>query len=356
MPTTPNSANYVSFSSSLADDVWHPKKSTVGYEWWYFDAISDDANEAIIITFLENHLYSKEYALAGTTRNHATNQDRPVGAPAVLFAYYKNGKPKFRILQEFGTGDFEAETEKPACSIGKNSFRFESAPYGSGFLINLSLPLRNGRTLSAEIEWLAIESNFDCEENLFEPGKHRWNLTIPRADVTGRIRVFNRNGKPHREINFRGTGYHDHNLDDRWLPETVTTWQRGRAHFPEATVIFYRYLETGKSRPETKLVLVDEEGMRLEDAVATESEVRRSLYGLKHPGIINFEAPEIESLNVRQNRLIDSTFFYLKFFSEFTLQLRDGKILSGIGTSEQLSPKLLKYGWVRILRHLRNRS
>jgi hypothetical protein len=54
-------AENFSFSSSVAADVWHPKKSASAYEWWYFDALSDDASEAIVIIFLDNFVFSPRY-------------------------------------------------------------------------------------------------------------------------------------------------------------------------------------------------------------------------------------------------------------------------------------------------------
>ena len=50
-----------SYSSSIAADVWHPKRDARGYEWWYFDALSDDGREAIVVIFLDNFIFSPRY-------------------------------------------------------------------------------------------------------------------------------------------------------------------------------------------------------------------------------------------------------------------------------------------------------
>ena len=57
----PVSAERFVFSSSVAADVWHPQKNPKAYEWWYFDALSDDGREAIVIIFLDNFIYSPRY-------------------------------------------------------------------------------------------------------------------------------------------------------------------------------------------------------------------------------------------------------------------------------------------------------
>ena len=43
------SAENFSFSSSVAADVWTPKKDQFAYEWWYFDALSDDGRDAVVV-------------------------------------------------------------------------------------------------------------------------------------------------------------------------------------------------------------------------------------------------------------------------------------------------------------------
>ena len=37
-----------SFTSSIAADVWSPKPNSKAYEWWYFDALSDDGRDAVV--------------------------------------------------------------------------------------------------------------------------------------------------------------------------------------------------------------------------------------------------------------------------------------------------------------------
>ena len=50
-----------SFTSSVAADVWTPKPNAKAYEWWYFDAISDDGRDAVVIIFLDNFIFSPRY-------------------------------------------------------------------------------------------------------------------------------------------------------------------------------------------------------------------------------------------------------------------------------------------------------
>jgi hypothetical protein len=52
------SAGDFAFSSSVQADVWHPQPDPKSYEWWYFDALADDGEEAVVIMFLDNFIYS----------------------------------------------------------------------------------------------------------------------------------------------------------------------------------------------------------------------------------------------------------------------------------------------------------
>ena len=49
------------FSSCVASDIFHTNKSRKGYEWWYFDALSDDGRDGVVIIFLDNFIFSPRY-------------------------------------------------------------------------------------------------------------------------------------------------------------------------------------------------------------------------------------------------------------------------------------------------------
>lgn len=227
MAIVPESTSAVkfAFSSNVAADVWHPQKDSKAYEWWYFDALSDDGSEAVVIVFLDNFIYSPRY-----------NDTRVRGAkfPAVSITYYREGKAVYRAVNEYPESEFSASQDRPECRIGKCSFTFETAAYGSGYLVNVNMALSGDRRLEGKFEWLSIESDFACEGTAFRESSHCWNMAVPRADVTGKIEVKNKLGETIDLRRFRGTGYHDHNLDNRWLAKTVRDWHWGRAHFADA--------------------------------------------------------------------------------------------------------------------------
>jgi hypothetical protein len=329
----------LSISSCLADDIWHQKTSAKGYDCWYFDAISDDGREAIVINFYDNSIFSPRY-----------NQKNYQTSPTISFAYYLNGKPIYRLNNEFE--NFQTSSDEPYCKIGESEFTFEKADYGSGYLLKIDAVLPKNRKLKANFEWLLIESdlvrNIDNKQVL-----HSWNVVAPRADVTGNIEIFRRNGKIKDKINFRGTGYHSHNFDERWLAETIESWQWGRCHYTDATVAFLRFKEYGKTEPITILFLVRDGEHKIREANYERQNPRRNIFGLKYPQRIRFVTENNVRLRVKQDKIIDSDFAYLRFLSEMTLTLRDGKPRKMHGITEHLSPKMLKWRWLDFWTNLR---
>ena len=353
-----------SFSSSIASDVWHPKAGE-GFEWWYFDALSEDERDAVVIIFLDNFIFSPRYnaqnkkrsAIRERIENKFFLRNRKDVAtankfPAVVFIYYRDGKPVYRAINEFTIEEFRASQTKPECRIGNNSFSFQSAPYGSGYLLSLDVKLRKKCRLKADFEWVSIESDFLPERKIEQKEVHNWNLVCPRSDVSGRITVNDRNGKSQDTIHFRGTGYHDHNLDNRWLPETVKDWHWGRAHFLDSTAVFYRYNEIGQ-KPVNKIFVVRGGELRDRNVTCEEQTFSRDKFGIKYPERLRFVSEDNVRLRVKQTKVIDSSFFYLRFLSEMTLTLRDGKPRKTIGITEYLAPKALKYRWLDWLINMR---
>lgn len=327
------------FVSSVADDVWHRKSAAKAYEWWYFDALSDDGRDALVIIFLDNFIFSPRY-------NRNNNADSASLIPAVAFFYYRDGKPLYRAINEFPAEEFSASEKTPHCRIGQCSFDFKSAPYGSGYLISIETPMHGNLRLRAQFEWLTVEGDFKQPQQTDAKTSHHWNLVAPRADVSGKLKVENEKGKEVKFIQFRGTGYHDHNYDNRWLPKTVKDWQWGRAHFSDATAVFYRYKECSDAPAVTKLITVRNGEMRERDAEFEDLQMKRDIFGIKFPQRMTFTTPDNMRLRVKQLQTIDSSFFYLRFLSEMTLTLRDGKPRKSIGITELLSPKTLKYRWL----------
>lgn len=343
----PTNENFA-FCSSLADDVWHAQESPQSYEWWYFDALSDDGRDALVIIFLDNFVFSPRYnslCAANAKSKNQTSNSQIQHFPAISFCLYRDGKPLYRAINETTHDEFESSTEFPFCRIGASDFRFEATPYGVRYILNVTANLRGGKKIKAALEWLVLERDYHQLETSKKSlsNAHLWNLASPRSDVTGKVEVFNSGGKQLDEIQFRGTGYHDHNFDSRWLPATVKEWQWGRAHFEDATAIFYRYWEINARAPISKVFLIKSDTLSQRDCALETAKLSRNHFGIVFPRTLKFAAGEDFILNVTQRKTIDASFFYLRFLSDMELDLGDGTPRRAVGITEHLAPRSLRW-------------
>lgn len=338
------------FSSSLAGDAWNRGDTSEGYQQWYFDAVSDDGNEAVVIGFHDNFIYSPRYNRQVIKKG--SMGPRAGCVPAVTFVYYLDGKALYRAVTEYAPESFTAESDSPGCDIGECSFRLEPGPYGSGFMIHLEAALARRRRVEATFEWLLIEEDLAAESGA-ESCPHRWNMVAPRADVTGRITLFDRRGQTGDVRHFRGTGYHDNSSDERWLPTVLRQRYWGRAHFADSTAVFYRLCEQGDHEPVTKLVTIRNGELRERDAKFEEHGHARGRFGMSYAKRLTLTTDDNMRLRVKPLNVIDSTPYNIRLLSEMTLTLRDGKPRKNIGITEFLTPKTLKYRWLDWLNDLR---
>ena len=181
-------------------------------------------------------------------------------------------------------------------------------------------------------------------------------MAVPRADVTGRIEIKSKNGSVKDVRHFRGTGYHDHKMDDRWLANTVQDWHWGRAHFADSTAVFYRYREIDDDSPSTKLLVVKSNELRERDVRFEEQNYVRNKFGIRYPTRLQFVSEDNVRLRVKPIKVIDSSFYFLRFMSEITLTIRDGVPRKTKGITEFLAPKTLKYRWLNWLRAVQTRK
>lgn len=340
-------ADNFSFSSSIKDDVWHPQKDDKSYEWWYFDALSDDGREALVIVFLDNFIYSPRYNREST---RITGAER---CPALSFTYFRDGKAVHKATTEFHSSDFKASEERPEVRIGDSSFVMDSARYGSGYMITVNANLPGARTLSAKFEWLSVESDLSPQNFSGTEARHCWNMVAPRSDVTGKMTVSTNKGRELESIHFRGTGYHDHNLDNRWLAKTVRDWHWGRAHFADCSVVFCRFREIGAQESRTKLILIRDGVLENRDVEMHEQHYVRDKFGIRYPSELEMTSSDGLRLHVRPVDIIDSSFYFLRFISQITLGVPGKPDHSTSAITEFIAPKTLKYRWLNWLADVR---
>lgn len=346
-------------SSSIAGDVWHGRAPTPAYEWWYFDALSHDGRDAVVVIFLTNFIFSPRYNRAAAESLHQPRSTFvDARFPAVAVFYYRDGRALFRAINEYPPDEFHASTTLPEGRIGDNTFRLVENGAAPSYELNINTALRRRRLLRARLSWTITAGDFfeDDETAASNLAGHHWNMVAPRCDVSGEITLSNANGERSFEHDFHGTGYHDHNRDTRWMPATIAEWQWGRIHFPAATAVFYRYRERDEPQHTTRLYLIQDNALAALAPHLTATRTRQHLFGLRYPGLLKFQATHAGDnliLNVRQRRVIDGSFFYLRFLSDATLETAGGRVQQAPCITEHLAPRSLGFTWLHWLINMR---
>ena len=332
--------------SSITDDVYHADERAGAYEWWYFDALSDDGRDCLVVIFLVGFIFSPAYnhSVDKHLRDKTQPAPRPADYPAIAITLYRDARPLYRAINQFIAADFSADTTRPACRIGNSHFYLDETRY----VLELDAMLRGGKRLAGSFTWeMAQSSKFKVQSSKLPSDGHSWNLVAPRCRVNGTLKVAG------ETLNFAGNGYHDHNHDSRWLPESVAAWEWGRAHFADkTTAVYYHYRANGATEADCYLFLETKDGLQTHPARLVAGKQKRHYFGLRYPRELTIET-ENARLKITQRRVIDGSFFYLRCQDTATLELSDGAKQTAPAITEQLAPQALRYRWLDWLVNMR---
>ncbi|HMO80970.1 MAG TPA: hypothetical protein PKD24_09275 [Pyrinomonadaceae bacterium] len=342
----------LSVISNLGEDIWHGLEDPGAYEWWHFDAMSDDGREAVAIVFSDNYIYAPRVPPFWDTWGAIAGKR----FPAVSFAYFLDGRLVYRSIRDHINCDFVAETDRPGCRVGDSSFSFDSAAYGSGYFVSMVVPLAGGRTLKAQLEWLSIESDLSLASEEGAITARVWNVVVPRSDVSGRIDVEDRRGRRLATHHFRGTGYHDHQIDRRGREGISGEWYWGRAHYYDSTLVFGRLRASENDDGDSNLIVVRDGVIRLRRAATLETEFSRDILGIRYPARFRLTTDEGLQVKSKTIKTIQSGFYFLRFINEITLMLRDGIPRKTLGIAEFYPPRARSSRWFDLLKKLGRRK
>jgi carotenoid 1,2-hydratase len=321
-------------------------------DYWHFDALSDDGAEALIIRFYSNYPFSSRYF------KHLDDEPGVLGLsdvyeqfPAVTFTYSVNGVQVLHTINEFEDLDLTAAVgDGKRYSIADSSFSVDDAAYGSGYMVRVDLSTALKRRLHAEVEWLSIETGTGGDAAGRNMPLAAWELSVPRADVSGRIISLGRRGEARKTIHFRGTGYVDHVRGRRSGKDAEGPRCWGRAHFPDSTVIFQHFGH--HDSVDTDLFVVRDGVVERFSADCRMHDAVRDRSGLKIPHVIAMSADGAK-LEMRPVRAIHTGLFEVQMLSEITLALGDGGPHRTLGLTEFSDPGRMKnpvYRWLADLR------
>jgi carotenoid 1,2-hydratase len=333
-------------------DRLHTMESSGSYEWWYFDAESDNGDWVITVIYFVgipmSPYYINEY-LAGK-ECLATNHT------GIVVSVYHRGK---RVGYSFIHGDstqlsyVQKANHTYTLNIGLSQLTFDDNEY------NLNID-----TSSETWEHQSLQCKFSFKPNYSLPEKsvnsnapttngesaHTWVLVAPDCNVEGEIHLTEYNSEV-MKIPFRGRGYHDHNFGLRPLHKDWNEWYWGRIYMGNISVIFYITPQSKLNKlPNTEnvqTIIVCQDGQSEIYSItsSTFDKVSVNLFGLKHYKKLRLKGraengKQIE-LEIISNTIMESAPFYMRSRITCLIKSDDSPNANNFGVMELYSPQKL---------------
>ncbi len=334
-------------------DIRTLKTEPGGYEWWHFNAISDDGEYRFVVTFYEGNPFSTRYI---KRLNKGTKKESlPENFPAVNISFYENNEPVFYNFTEYEPEKAIFSDNRPDLTIGSNKMSTDIDDSEATYILNLKDKLPNGDAIVGNLEF----SSKLCVKDLLDEdpdgtAKHSWSLIQPKAEVSGKIRIYSRNEKP-KIITFAGIGYHDHNLGFEPMKNDFSELYRGRYHFEYGTLIYY--IIKRKEGLHHRAWIISNSGDRLLNSFEDISLMDKSLslFGLVSARKFLLHSGNAH-VNIQQSKVLDNGPFYQRFSSDAFLHVPENDAVEvSNGFSEYVCTDRIHWPMFRPLINMRIR-
>ncbi|HWP40870.1 MAG TPA: hypothetical protein VNL70_08085 [Tepidisphaeraceae bacterium] len=298
MPTIPL------YNPAAAPHAWHDVRCPGGYESWHFDA-DDAANDRqIIVGFFDGMPLHPKYRRACVRYLR-----RPTRIPPPLPGDYRfvgiwvcqHGRIVCQSLRHFPHSQFAADSTGIQVCIGPNSIQQVADT------IRLTV---SDAQIQAELQFVPRIRVRPLELSVGSP-EHRWVIVAPLCDVRGTVRCGG------RDIDFSGTGYHDHRYATAPINAAARRILRGRATFDDATIAF----DLGDA-DDVRVIRADAAGAAEVSASAAleVQQHRRTWLGHRYPARLRSRG----GLELSNPRLIDMSWRQLRLVYEAAMPDRRG--------------------------------
>jgi carotenoid 1,2-hydratase len=319
--------------SSFKDDTSSEKPAAGSYEWWYFDAISDDKSLSFVIIFYEGNPFSERYIDAQKAeRNGVLN--RAESYPALSISVYKYGKPVYYGFEEFKKGDADYRVNEVYGKAGKSFFSGKKTQNKMIYHLDLNQLLPGGDSIVAQLTFSSDYAFADFPaDDQSDSKRHTWNLVQPVAEVEGKIEISSESTK---KVNFRGSGYHDHNLGMEPMKNSFENWYWGRFHFHNFTLVYYIMNMQNSVLKKAWIINEYSKITSLQDEINL-IDFGYNVFGLKSARQIEIKG-ERKEIYIQQAGIVDNGPFYQRFLSRAVMH-NDEDITQAHGITEYIEPK-----------------
>lgn len=304
-------------------------KPPEGYEWWYFDGISNDGEFSFVIIFYHENPFStkKIKFLQSETDEYPTH-------PAISVSVYRNSKPVYYSFLEYDENAFNWDPEQLSLRVGNNTFEYDLKEGRFLYELKLDQTLPSGHYLRGTISGVGALTDKSLIQSKSKD-KHLWNLILPSLEFKTNLSLKGKYGE--EVVRKKGTGYHDHNVGYEPMKESFRDWYWGRYHFEDYTLIYY--LMEKHQEKQFEAWLIDKKNKRvLEYLSEAELDYRSfNVFGLRSARKITLKSPQV-TVNINLKDKIDDGPFYQRFIGDSIIKY-NGQVHVAQGISEYIYPK-----------------
>lgn len=314
-----------------------------GYEWWYFDATSDDGRWALACIWFLGNPFSPYYRRAAL----GLPAD-PLDHNALFFALYNGGRLHAYHFSRFP----RAQVQTPHSLPGEMAFGDSRLRFGGNGAWTLSLAdlNANGRRLEAALTfrgWPLVSPGGEGPGDGGGGDAHSWLPAAPACRVSGRIRLCAPQSAGEEAVSFRGAGYHDHNWGRLPFAADIKDWYWARAALGEAgerAVVLYHVRGGRGGAGASHLLVFDRGRVALHDAAPRVSLARPQVnaFGTVYAARLTAQSGGLTATFDLNGRL-DSAPFYVRALGTATVRGEDGKAEQGRGIGEYLRPGVMAW-------------
>jgi carotenoid 1,2-hydratase len=274
------------------------------YQWWYFDAQSDDGRFSIVAIYFVGGVFSALYA----DRLAAGIPAAPSDHPMLNFALYDRGRKKIWVFSEYPKESLTIRDPELDVGVGASSVKRERD--GSYTLEIEDNDFVARKLVKATVRFIPQTPGLAPPEfALSNDGRHFWGSPAPGCRVEFRSESHG--------LRFSGQGYHDVNLGTEPLHAGWRQWSWGRAHIEDETRIYYDAEAMNGER--TKLVLTGRNGrLSVERPESVADGQVLTPWLLRPPKRIDAGALNGAVVSVETTKVLESSPFYQRQLSAFT--------------------------------------
>jgi carotenoid 1,2-hydratase len=227
------------------DAVHVGDESPGAYQWWYFDALSDDGRFSVVSIIFIGGIFSPLYS----DRIAAGVSASPMDHPMVNLVVRDRGRRLAWVFSEYPREHLKIRDPDLDFSIGASRLRRLASGAYEVMIDDDDLPA--GHPVSARLRLTPEGEGFAPPECRLSPGApHFWATPAPRCRVHFQSASLG--------LEFEGTGYHDVNMGRELLHLGMREWSWGRAHLHDEDRIFYDAMELSGTR--TRWLLAGRDG------------------------------------------------------------------------------------------------